>query len=85
MAIRFFLKDTGIIDEKFRREIICAIDDEIIVLIANNIPDICGMDHLIICVNRNVRIHLMDSLLSGQNFRFADIFRLMDDLSLQIG
>ena len=84
MHERFLLKHAGIVNQKFRREIIRTVDDKIVILVADNVADIGRSHELVVGVDIHVRIHRIYSFLARLNFRFADIRRLVNNLPLQI-
>ena len=61
MTKRFSCHNTGIIDQKFCREIICSVDDKVIIL--NDIHDIFGCDEFTISINLDIRIDRLHGFL----------------------
>ena len=80
MAERFLCHNAGVIDQKFRREVIGSVNDEVIV--CDQIHDIFTGHKLTVGFYRNVRVHRMDGLLGRFYFCLAHIRGTMDDLSL---
>ena len=83
MTKRFSCHNTGIIDQKFCREIICSVDDKVIIL--NDIHDIFGCDEFTISINLDIRIDCLHGFFCRLYFCFSKVCCCMDNLSLKIG
>ena len=75
--------NAGIIDQKFCREVIGTVNDEIIIL--DQIHNVCGIYKCAICLDGNIRVDRFHCLRSGFHLCLAHIIGGVDDLSLQVG
>ncbi len=78
------LEDAGVVDQELRGEVVGAVDDEVVVLVADDIADVLRGHHLVVGVDLDVGVHRRDGLLARLDLGLADILRLMDDLALQV-
>ena len=83
MAKWFFRHNTGIIDQEFCREVICSVNDKIIIL--DQIHNILRSNKSTISNHVYIRVQMIHSLFCRLYFCFPQIIGTVDDLSLQVG
>ena len=82
MNQRFVGKEAGIVDQEFGREVVDAVDDDIV--FAENLERISRGQTLLVGLHDDVGIQRRDLFLPGDDLRTADIGRVVQDLPLQI-
>lgn len=83
MGERFLCHNAGIVDEELCREIICAVNYEIIVL--DKIHDVFAGDESPVGIDLDIRIDRPHSFLCRLYLRLAHISGSMNDLPLKVG
>ena len=83
MGERLLRHHAGVVDEELRREIVRAIDDEIVIL--DEVEDVVAGDEGVVRNHLHVGIHRFHRLFRGLHLGLAHILRSVDNLALQIG
>ena len=78
-----FCHYASVIDQELCWEVVCSINDEIIVL--NQFHDIFTGNECVVCNDLNIRIHGFHGFLCRFYLRLSNIFGCVDDLPLQVG
>src|SRR6185503_17191523 len=81
--VRFLEEDAGVVGEIARREIIGAIDDDVVR--ADDIESVLAGDAGVMDDDFDVGIELVDCFLRRFCFRTADVFGGVKDLALEVG
>ena len=83
MGERLLRHNTGIVDEELCRKVVCAVNDEIIVL--DKVHDVFAGDESPVGVDLDIRIDCLHGFLGGLYLCLAHISGGMNDLPLEIG
>ena len=82
MAERFASHDTGIVDEELNWEIVCAIDDEVILL--DDVECVVSHQQVLYGIHLHIRIDGKHLLLSREHLGNAHILSEMNYLALEV-
>lgn len=80
----FFSKTQASLIGELRGEVVGAVEDEIVILVADDVADVLRGHHLVVGVDLDVGVHRRDGLLARLHLSLADVLRLVDDLALQV-
>lgn len=79
----FFRHNAGVVYQELRREVICAVDDEIVVL--DDVEDILAVDECAVGVDSHIRIYGFHGFLCGLHLCLADVGSGVYHLALEVG
>jgi hypothetical protein len=80
--IRLAEQDTDIVHEIACLEVVCPVNDNVVVL--TNLQGVVGAQHGLVRVDVDMRIDVAQTVFGRLQLRAANIFRAMQDLPLQV-
>src|SRR5262249_61123613 len=80
--VRLLRKNADVVRQIPRRKIVRAIDDYVVT--GNDFERVLAREPALICFDFDVRIHVAQTITRGIQFSSSDVFRPVQNLSLQI-
>ena len=80
--VRLAQQDTGVVDEVARREVVGAVDDDVVV--ADDVEGVARVERHVVTDDLDVRVDAMDGGLGGLGLEPAQVGVRVDDLAVQV-